>query len=111
MVNGVGSLISGRESNKEEEFEAGSYLRLIDFVYQSTLDLSVIKKQRNLSFEVPDLENDLFLQEQLNARFRFCCGENMAQTRKSRPDSGLGFQVRILEMLWGVPSSLGSGTG
>jgi len=26
--------------------EAGSYLRLIDFVYHSTLDLRVIKKKR-----------------------------------------------------------------
>jgi len=28
-------------------FEAGSYLRLIDFVYHSTLGLSVIKKKKN----------------------------------------------------------------
>jgi len=28
-------------------FEAGSYLRLIDFVYHSTLDLRVIKKKKN----------------------------------------------------------------
>jgi len=29
--------------------EAGSYLRLIDFVYHSTLGLSVIKKKRRMS--------------------------------------------------------------
>ena len=29
---------------------------------------------------------------------------------QSRPDSGLGFQVRVLESLEGVPSSLGSGS-
>ena len=32
--------------------EAGSYLRLIDFVYHSTLGLRVIKKKRRLSFNV-----------------------------------------------------------
>ena len=33
----------------------------------------------------------------------------MAQTRQSRPDSGLGLQVKALIFLV-VPSSLGSGT-
>ena len=32
--------------------EAGSYLRLIDFVYHSTVGLRVIKKRRMLGFEV-----------------------------------------------------------
>ena len=33
----------------------------------------------------------------------------MAQTGRSRPDSGLGFQVKVLITVEGVPSSLGSG--
>ena len=32
--------------------EAGSYLRLIDFVYHSTLDLRVIKKKKGWGFQV-----------------------------------------------------------
>jgi len=32
--------------------DAGSYLRLIDFVYQSTLSLRVIKKKKSLRVEV-----------------------------------------------------------
>ena len=38
--------------------EAGSYLRLIDFVYHSTLDLIVIKKKR-----YSDLEAELAVVE------------------------------------------------
>ena len=34
---------------------------------------------------------------------------NMAHLRQSRPDSGLGFQVRLLTTFHAVPSSLGSG--
>ena len=37
-------------------------------------------------------------------------GANMAHTRKSRPDSGLGFQSKALKTFEGVPSSLGSGS-
>ena len=33
----------------------------------------------------------------------------MARIRQSKPDSGLGFQVKVLHTLQGVPSSLGSG--
>ena len=33
----------------------------------------------------------------------------MAQTRQSRPDFGLGFQVKVLGRFEGVPSSLGPG--
>ena len=33
---------------------------------------------------------------------------NMAQIRQSRPDSGLGFQVNVLQPFRVVPSSLGS---
>ena len=33
----------------------------------------------------------------------------MAHRRKSRPDSGLGCQVNVLECVQGVPSSLGRG--
>ena len=33
----------------------------------------------------------------------------MAQIRQSRPDSGLGFQVKVLETFQDVPSSLGNG--
>jgi len=39
------------------------------------------------------------------------CRENSALTRQSRPDSGLGFQVKVLEIFQGVLSSLGSGRG
>jgi len=31
--------------------EAGSYLRLIDFVYHSTLGLRAIKKKRSIGFD------------------------------------------------------------
>ena len=33
----------------------------------------------------------------------------MAHTRQLRPDSGIGFQVNVLKVFEGVPSSLGSG--
>ena len=33
---------------------------------------------------------------------------NMAHIRQSRPDSGLGFQAKVLETFSAVPSSLGS---
>ena len=36
-------------------------------------------------------------------------GVDMAHTRLSRPDSGLGFQVKVLKTFQMVPSSLGSG--
>jgi len=62
--------------------EAGSYLRLIDFVDASTLYLRVIKKKKNL-----------------------------ARIKQSRPDSGLDFQVKVLKPLYIVPSLLGSGGG
>ena len=35
---------------------------------------------------------------------------NVAPIRQSRPDSGLGFQVRVLETISVVPSSLGNGS-
>jgi len=38
--------------------EAGSYLRLIDFVYHSTLSLRVIKKKRE-GYEADLCEDDL----------------------------------------------------
>ena len=38
------------------------------------------------------------------------CRTSMAHTRQSRPDSGLGFQVKVLKTFQVVPSSLGSGT-
>jgi len=34
----------------------------------------------------------------------------MAHIRQSRPDSGPGFQVKVIETISGVSSSLGSGT-
>ena len=37
------------------------------------------------------------------------CRANMAHIRQSGPDSGLAFQVPILETCWVVPCSLGSG--
>jgi len=37
------------------------------------------------------------------------CQGNSAHIRQSRPDYGLGFQAKVLEMVQGVPSSLGSG--
>ena len=37
------------------------------------------------------------------------CPANMAHIRQSRPDSGLGFQVKVLKTLKVVPSLLGSG--
>ena len=36
---------------------------------------------------------------------------NVAHIRQSRPDSGLGFQVQVLETYERVPSSLGKGKG
>jgi hypothetical protein len=42
---------------------------------------------------------------EMEERFR----ANIAHTRQSRPDSGLGFQVKFFEMFQGVSSSLGSG--
>ena len=37
------------------------------------------------------------------------CQANMAHIRHSRPDSGLGFQVRVLKIIQIVPYSLGKG--
>ena len=37
------------------------------------------------------------------------CRANMAQTRQSRPDSGLDVQVKDIKTICVVPSSLGSG--
>ena len=37
------------------------------------------------------------------------CRANMAYIRQSRPDSGLGFQVKVVEAFQLVLSSLGSG--
>ena len=39
------------------------------------------------------------------------CRENMARVRQSRPDSGLGFQVKVLETFQVVSSSLGNDIG
>ena len=36
---------------------------------------------------------------------------NMAHTRQSRPDSGLGLQVKVLHTVQVVPSSLGGQVG
>ena len=37
------------------------------------------------------------------------CRPNLAHIRQSRPDSGLGFQVKVLKIFQDVPSSLESG--
>jgi len=37
------------------------------------------------------------------------CRANVAHIRQSRPDSGLGFQVKVLKTFKDVPSSLESG--
>ena len=37
------------------------------------------------------------------------CRANLEPISQSRPDSGLGFQVKVLKIFKGVPSSLGSG--
>jgi len=37
------------------------------------------------------------------------CGANMAHVKQSRPDSGLGFQVEVLEIFQVVPSSQTNG--
>jgi len=39
------------------------------------------------------------------------CRANMAHMRQSRPDSGLGFQVKVLETFELASSSLGSAGG
>ena len=62
--------------------EAGSYLRLVDFVYHSTLGLRVIKKKER---EVDGSG------EAGNARSR--CRANLAHVRQS----GLDFQVKALK--------------
>jgi len=38
------------------------------------------------------------------------CRANMAHIRQSRPDSGLGFQTKVIVTFEVVPSSPGSGT-
>ena len=37
------------------------------------------------------------------------CRAKMTHIRQSKPDSGLGFQVKVLKPFEGVPSSLGNG--
>ena len=39
----------------------------------------------------------------------FPCRANVAHVRQSRPDSGRGFQAKVVETVNAVPSSLGSG--
>ena len=40
---------------------------------------------------------------------RRLCNQNMAHIRRSRPDYGLGFQVKVLKIFQVVPSSIGNG--
>ena len=49
----------------------------------------------------------------LSQRFaeRARCRANMAHIRQSKPDAGLGCQVKVLQHSQHVPSSLGSGSG
>ena len=59
--------------------EAGSYLRLIDFVYQSTLGLRVIKRERENEVGRPEQGEGVLLQpKHLGVGFRV---------------QGLGFRV------------------
>jgi len=79
--------------------EAGSYLRLKDFVYHSTLGLRVIKKKKNLtrkSVRKSDaLLPDCPVSGTENLHF-VRCRANVAHARQSRPDSGLGSLVKVL---------------
>ena len=70
--------------------EAGSYLRLI---YSCITQLKAQGPSRSCN-ESKEAEE--------------VC--NMAYIRQSRPDSGLGFQVKVLEIFQVVSSSLGNGT-
>jgi len=69
-------------------FEAGSYLRLIDFVYHSTLGLRVIKKKKRRWVKRGKVGT---------GEVTHICRANTAHIRQSRPDSGLGFQVKVFE--------------
>jgi len=46
---------------------------------------------------------------QLTGPPSFRCRANMAHVRQSRPDSGLGFQAKVLKIFSSVPSSFGPG--
>ena len=41
----------------------------------------------------------------------FRCRANMAHIRQSRPDLGLGFHAKVLEIFVAVPTSFRSGSG
>jgi len=50
MVEGWGCIVPARKNYYTETcsgYEAGSYLRLLDFAYHSTLGLRVIKKKKS----------------------------------------------------------------
>jgi len=51
-----------------------------------------------------------FVREEVGAGDLAGCRANMAHIRQSRPDSGCGFQVKVLKTFQVFPSSLGSGT-
>jgi len=71
-------------------------------LYHSTLGSRVIKKKK--SGRAPDVRRQA---SALNTMHR--CRANIAHIRKSWPDSGLSFQVKVLKTFKVVPSSLRGG--
>ena len=57
----------------------------------------------------PVESSHLFLELVIFGAAVFRCRANMAHTRQSRPDSGRGFQVIVLETVQVLPFFLGSG--
>ena len=70
-------------------------------MYHSTLGLRVIKKKKKKKKTKGQAKwwGVSFIR----------CRANMEHIRQSRPDSGLGFQVKVRKTFQVVPSSLGSG--
>ena len=70
--------------------EAGSHLRLIDFVYRSTLGLRVIKKRREDLVVVGVAGRDdvvLLIERIWLGTYKTVKARNSAQVRQSRPET------------------------
>ena len=67
-----------------------------------------MRENRQKTAFIP-FERNVWIVECNRQSLKVRCRANMAHIRQSRPDSGLGFQVDVLEPFHVVPSSLGSG--
>ena len=72
------------------------------------------KKQRSVVQMKAIKKDDVFARKQgadpvKGSGLRVGCRVNLAHVRQSRPDSGFSCQVKALDTVYVIPSSLGSG--